>query len=316
VTETSYATPLVASATRPWLRWIGAAAGVLLGLVLLYSAWGKALDPHGTGEIYARRGLLPASLAGLVVMSAVAVEAALGLALLFNLRRSPLLALATLMMTAFFALTAWEYVHPPADGSGCGCFGNLISRTPGQAALQDGFFVVLALLAWLGRPARVAPRRWAVPAAGFVVAFAFAALAPRFVGDDTATRLAPGVKVASLRLDEIVPEAQRGTSLVLLIDRGDATTKAAVPRINELLVLKNGPCGVFALAEPNAELATSFTWEAGPAFDVREAPYSLLKPLYRTLPRAFLVTDGVVVRTWTGLPGDAELAALAEGRTP
>ncbi len=320
MTETSYAAPLADAApvARAWTHRVGTAAGVLLGLVLLYSSWGKALDPYGTGEIYARRGLLPAALAGYVVILTVAVEAALAAALLVDLRRRAVLLLTTLMMAAFFGLTTWEYFHPPVDGSSCGCFGNLVSRSPGQAAAQDGFFLLLAGLAWIGRPGARPGRgtlRWAVPAVFFVVALALAAGAPVLFGDELATRLKPGAKVADLRLDEIVPEMQRGTSLVLLVDRGDAATKAAVTKINEL-VLNNAPVSVFAIAEPNEELATAFTWEAAPAFDVREAPYALLKPLYRTLPRALLVTDGTVVKTWTGLPGDADLARLAEGKTP
>jgi hypothetical protein len=43
----------------------------------------------------------------------------------------------------------------------------------------------------------------------------------------------------------------------------------------------------------------------GPAFDVREAPAALLRPLHRSLPRSFLVEDGTVVLTSPGLPPQA-----------
>lgn len=321
MTDTSYAAPLATpvSASRSFPRVLGTAAGVLLGLVLLFSAWGKALDPYGTGDIYARRGLLPDALAGPAVMLTVAVEAALAAALLLNLRRVPVLLVATVLMSAFFGLTTWEYLHPATDGSSCGCFGNLVVRSPGQAAVQDGAFLLFALLAWLGRPGAPIGRRWVVPAVVFLLAFAGSAVAPRLPIDETATRLAPGVKMAELKLDEVVPETQRGRTLVLLVDRGEAATKAIagdVSRVNERLVLAGAPVGVFALAEPNPELAMSFTWEAAPAFEVREVPFAALKPLYRTLPRSFLVEDGVVVKTWTGVPDDAALTALAEGKTP
>lgn len=134
--------------------------------------------------------------------------------------------------------------------------------------------------------------------------------------DDWATQLKPGVRVAALRLDEIVPELQRGRSLVLLLDRADEKTRAEVARVNKELALKAGQTAVFGLAEENERLALEFTWTASPAFDVRSAPFMLLKPLYRTLPRAFLVEDGKVIKVWNSIPPDEALAALAEGRNP
>jgi hypothetical protein len=34
-----------------------------------------------------------------------------------------------------------------------------------------------------------------------------------------------------------------------------------------------------------------------------EIPNPVARPLYRTLPRSFEVVNGVVTRTWEGLPG-------------
>ncbi len=314
-------TDITLAAARPrttaWPRWFGAAAGFLLGLVLLYSSWAKALDPHGTGEIYARKGLLPASLATAVVLAGVGVEAALAFALLSNFRRRLVLLGATLLMLGFFGLTTYEFFVPSKDASSCGCFGNLIVRTPGQAVIQDGLFLVFALFAWVGAPRGRAPlARWAVPVAGFVLAVTLGVLAPKLPVDNLATRLKPGVKVASLKIDEILPELQRGRSFVILIDRGDEKMVDQVKRINEQLALKQGlPLNVLGLAEDNENLATQFQWSAGPAFEVRSAPYTTIKPLYRKLPRSFVVQDGVVTRVWNGIPDDATLTSLAEGRT-
>jgi hypothetical protein len=56
------------------------------------------------------------------------------------------------------------------------------------------------------------------------------------------------------------------------------------------------------LASATPEQSRAFFWKHGPAFDIHEAPPSLLRPLYRSLPRSFLVDDGSVVETWSGLP--------------
>ena len=42
--------------------------------------------------------------------------------------------------------------------------------------------------------------------------------------------------------------------------------------------------------------------DRAPAFELREAPLGLLRPLYRTQPRVFLVVDGIVEATWSGYP--------------
>ncbi|MDH3285208.1 MAG: hypothetical protein OEQ13_10740 [Acidobacteriota bacterium] len=299
--------------------WVGTVAGIALGAVLLFSAYAKALDPKGFAAQIARDGMLDASLATPAALVVIALEAALGLALVLGLRHPLVLSLATAMMIAFVGLAAWQWAYPPADPSTCGCFGNFVEQTPAEHTGMNGLFVLLALAAWLGRPL-FASRRWwlAVRLAGCAGAMGFSAAAPALPIDDWpgATRLKPGISVADLRVDEIVPELQDDTHLVLLIDRADEETRLDIARVNEHLALVGGPVNVFGLAEENEELEAQFFWTAAPAFDVRGAPYGLIKPLYRSLPRAFVVRDGVVVEVWNGIPGDEQLVALAEGRLP
>ncbi|MDQ7088416.1 MAG: hypothetical protein Q9Q13_11435 [Acidobacteriota bacterium] len=143
---------------------------------------------------------------------------------------------------------------------------------------------------------------------------AFSLAAPSLPVDDLATRLHVGTDVAQWRIDEIIPELQDGKSLVLLIDRADEQTRLDIARVNELVAMHpDSRVQVFGLAEENEELATEFFWTAGPAFDVRGAPWGVIKPLYRHLPRSFLVENGKVVRVWNGIPDEATLEALATG---
>ncbi|MBP7147459.1 MAG: hypothetical protein KBD01_07925 [Acidobacteria bacterium] len=297
-------------------RVVGTVAGVILGAVLLSSAALKALDPHGFAEQIERLGLAHGSLALLLAVGVVALEAALGLALLVNLRRPAVLVLATCLMLAFLGLLGWEYLHPAEDASSCGCFGNLVQRTPGEALAEDVVFLALALLAWIGRPTSVGRLRWAAPVLGVLAGTGLAVAAPRLPVDDWATTLKPGARVADLKLDETVPETQSGTQLVLLLDRADERTRADVARVNEHLALPGGPVGVYGVAEDNKDLEVEFQWTAAPAFEVRAVPYAVLKPLYRTLPRAFVSRDGRVVRVWNEIPDDAALKSLAEGVVP
>lgn len=295
---------------------VGTVSAVLLGLVLIFSAWAKALDPEGFAQLIVERGLMPASLAFWAGLGVIAFEAALGVSLVANLRRPIVLVPAALMMLFFLALSARGYAYPSQEASSCGCFGNLIPSSPGQALARDAVLFGLALLAFVGRSRQPAARwRFALSAASAVAFGAFALAAPSLPLDNLATRLKPGVTAASLRIDEIIPELQDGTRLVLLLDRADETTRAEIARVNEKLALAR-PDAVFGLARPDDALANEFQWTAGPAFEVRDAPQSMLKPFYRRLPRAFLVDGGTIAKVWEGIPGDDVLVALAEGRTP
>ena len=294
----------------------GTVSAVLLGLVLIFSAWAKALDPEGFGQLIVERGLMPASLAFWAGVGVIAFEAALGASLVANLRRPIVLVPAALMMLFFLVLSARDYVYPSQEASSCGCFGNLIPSSPGQALARDAVLFGLALLAFAGRSRQPAARwRFALSAAIAVAFGAFALAAPSLPLDNLATRLKPGVTAASLRIDEVIPELQDGTRLVLLLDRADETTRAEIARVNEKLALAR-PDAVFGLARPDDALANEFQWTAGPAFEVRDAPQSMLKPFYRRLPRAFLVDGGTIAKVWEGIPGDDVLVALAEGRKP
>lgn len=295
---------------------LGAVAAILLGLVLIFSAWAKALDPEGFALLIVERGLMPAPLAYAAGVAMIALEAALGLALLVGLRRPIVLVPAALMMLFFLGLSTWDYLYPAQDASSCGCFGNLIPSSPGQALVRDLVLFGLALLAFAGLPRRAAAGwRYGLAAAAALGFGAFTLAAPSLPLDNLATRLKPGVDAAALRIDEIIPELQDGTRLVLLIDRADESTRAEIARVNEKLALAR-PDAVFGLARPDDALANEFQWTAGPAFEVREAPQSMLKPFYRRLPRSFLVEGGTIARVWEGIPGDDVLVALAEGRMP
>ena len=65
----------------------------------------------------------------------------------------------------------------------------------------------------------------------------------------------------------------------------------------------------------DADALDDFRWsEKAPSYNVVHAPIGLLRPLYRSLPRSFLVKDGEVTRTWAGLPPLDELGGAATDR--
>jgi uncharacterized membrane protein YphA (DoxX/SURF4 family) len=298
-------------------RWVGRLGALVLGLVLLVAAAAKALDPLAFAQQIHAQGLDVVLSAPTLAVLAIALEVALGLLLVLGVRRLWVLAPAALLVAFFVFLTgrdAWRAAHGtlPADAA-CGCFGNLVERTPMQALWQDVLLLVPALAAAFvarDRGGRFPAARTALAAAGTVGAAAFAVAAPALPLDDYATRLRPGASAVALCagsgdervcLDSIVPELASGRHLVVLADLGDQTFGRAVNRLNEFASSPGEP-SLWVVAAASPEEKNAFFWRYGPTFEIRDAPAALLRPLYRRLPRGFLVQDGRVVRTWSGLP--------------
>lgn len=330
------ALPAEARPRAGWRRALGTAAGIVLGLVLLVAAWGKALDPLAFAREIEAQGLAGSAAAPAVALAALGLEVALGLALVLGLRRLWVLVPAAALVAFFLFLTGrayWLDLHGalPAD-AGCGCFGNLLQRTPAEAFWQDLALLLPALLAaFVGRERggrTFPPLRTAAVVLLTLAAVGFAWKAPELPLDDLATRLKPGVELASLCagaeevrtcLGSVAPELARGEHLVVLADLDDPRFQQAVPALNAMAGRQGSPA-LMVLTEDNAEALKDFYWTFAPAFEMREAPAVLLKPLYRRLPRSFAVRDGRVTQTFRGLPpldsaaGDRLAAGPAPGR--
>ncbi len=317
-----------------WRRAIGVLGGAFLGAVLLVAAWAKALDPAAFADQITAEGLdflLPAAAVALI---ALGLEVALGGALMLGIRRRWNLLPTAALVVFFLFLTGRAYVRhlqgiEPADGTSCGCFGNLVQRTPAEAFWGDALLMVPALLlAFVARDRgpRQPRRRLAVVAALTAAFVAFAWKAPQLPLDDLATRLRPGVDPATVCvgssgagpaedglevcLDGILPELAAGEHVVVLADVTAEAFDSGVERLNEYHWAGDGPA-LWVLTGNTEEELFGFRFGKGPAFELRETPPALLRPLYRTLPRSFLVRGGRVVETWSGLP---PLDDLADGR--
>lgn len=299
---------------HPRLYRLGTAAGIFLGAVLLVAVWAKALDPAAFAEQIRIEGLDVLLSAQAVALLALALEAGLGLALVLGVRRLWVLVPAALLVAFFTFLTGrawWMSAHGLREAEACGCFGNLVQRTPAQAFWQDLLLLVPALLlsfAGRERNARFPAVRAALVAAATVAVAVFAWKAPELPLDDLATRLSPGVEVEEICagatedavcLDTVAPELKQGEHLVVMADLEDPALAEAVARLNRI---KDGGGAVWLLSASPSEQHRAFFWRFGPAFQVVETPEPLLRPLYRRLPRSFRVEDGRVTETFAGLP--------------
>lgn len=297
-------------------RLLGAVGAFVLGAVFLVAAWTKALDPAGFAEVIAREGVALLGSPFATAVAAVAFEVLLGVALLLGVRR-PWVLVPTMLLVAFFVFlngrAYWRFEQGLIDVSEeCGCFGNLVDRTPAEAFWQDLALLLPALgLAFVGRPRSGGAKRTAVAVVAAIGAGAFAWAAPGLPLDDLATRLSPGVEVSEICagaeeetricLDALAPSLEEGSHLVVIAELDGEAFLAGFDALNERAISAEGP-RVWVLTGAEAEEVAAFRWRWGPAFEVSEAPPILLRPLHRELPRSFRVEDGEVVETWSGLP--------------
>ncbi|MEM8996824.1 MAG: MauE/DoxX family redox-associated membrane protein [Acidobacteriota bacterium] len=307
-----------------WRRYLSIVGSVMLGLVFLVAAWAKSIDPESFASQIRGEGLeilLPASA---IALFALFLEWALGVALVLAVRWRWMLALTSGLVLFFVFLTGrkyWRWSQGMEVEASCGCFGNLVQRTPAEAFWQDLLLMVPALLlAWLGASAAL-PRWRTVAATVLGIAMTiFAWRAPDLPIDHIATRLkvdmdildhcidgAEGVQVC---MDAILPELRDGDHVVVFAQLDDATFLEAVPSLNEraLDAMSGETPSLWVLTTPDDEAIFSFRFSHGPIFELREVPGPLMRPLYRRLPRSFAVTDGRVTAAWNGLPPDSAYA--------
>ena len=312
------------SLPRDWRRWLGFFGAFVLGLVLLVAAWAKALDPEAFAEQVRGEGLEILLSARILALAGIGVEVALGFALVLGIRRLWVLLPAVALVGFFLFLTGRAYARSlrgeALPASSCGCFGNLVRRTPAEAFWQDLLLLVPPLaLAFLGRErgGRPPKGRLAAVVVASGAALAFAWKAPALPLDDLATRLKPGVRIADLCagqgaeavcLGTLAPDLGQGRQLVVLADLDAPDFIAAIPALNRYA--DSGPAvplSVVTATDPKEFMG--FKFKFGPTFAVRSAPAELLRPLYRRLPRSFILEDGRVVSTYRGLPENLGAAA-------
>lgn len=320
----------------PWYARLGYLGGAVLGAVLLFAAYAKAIDPHAFAEQIRREGLAWFGSPFAWGVAVVALEVALGVALLLGARRRTVLLPSTFLVALFVFLTArtyWRVTHgvlSEADAASCGCFGNLVERSPADAFWQDVLMLVPALaLAWVGRPRagsegekRSRSIRTGLALLAGIGGGLVATFAPELPLDDLATRLRPGSQISEICagrdtericLEHLVPGLKTGRHWVVLADVRDAGFPEVAAQLNR--AVQEHPGGaVEVLADFTQEEQMQLFWRLAPAFDLHEVPAAVLRPLYRRLPRTFVVEEGRVTRTYSGLPAELGSGAPPDNR--
>ncbi|MDP6699628.1 MAG: hypothetical protein QGH25_08260 [Candidatus Latescibacteria bacterium] len=247
------------------------------------------------------------------------IEFALGVALLLNWRPQISLPVATVLMAFFTGLMvkAWQM----GASIDCGCFGALVERSPGEAAVEDAVMLAVLVFAWWGmrRAAKgeageVAANWWgsggapALPLAnkivlGTLVAGLAVAGARYFPAADRLAQsdLKSGVRLTGLSLKGTDIDLMEGKYLVELFSPTCGHCMDAVPKINKLHLDPEVPpvVALTAFAQDSPQLA-EFVKRLQPSFTIATISQT---DYYRLTfghgyPRLAYVKDGVVQSVW------------------
>ena len=132
----------------------------VLAATFIFSGYVKAIDPLGTlyklkdyAAAMSLNGLLPDWVLVGVAIALGALEFALGVFMLFAVRRHVVSRITLAFMTVMTVLTLWIFVADPVKD--CGCFGDALKLTNGETLLKNIVLIACAaLVAW--RPADMA----------------------------------------------------------------------------------------------------------------------------------------------------------------
>jgi hypothetical protein len=148
-----------------WRWWVPRFLAIGVGLVLLAAGVLKGLDiqlfirqirDYG---IISGRPLLIVSAWGLIVL-----ECGLGIALIFFYRPRIVMPLSAILFLSFAGVTGWAWATGATDN--CGCYGDWIQHTTGQAVIENLVLLAATVLAWIGSRQNPTPQTrvkdWAV----------------------------------------------------------------------------------------------------------------------------------------------------------
>jgi uncharacterized membrane protein YphA (DoxX/SURF4 family) len=293
----------------------------LIGAVLLLAGLLKAYEPNtfiqqiGEYEILTNLALIKT-----LAWTLIAVECALGMALIVGLRRRWAIPAATALLLMFIGAVSWAWVTGATEN--CGCFGSWAKRTPAQAMAEDVLMLAAIVGAWFlyrGEPARFRRLRLGIVAATLLAGVTMTVIASNSVRQsaDPLARLHAQSQQPSpfdgLKVEGLPLKLEEGNRLVALIDTGCTHCQASVPALNQAAALKDNLPPLVALCSNSAEDVTQFQQKFGAQFPLGRIAYNDFTRLFERgkPPRVFLLRTGAIVKIWDGqVPNESEVTQL------
>lgn len=279
--------------------------------MLLVAALLKAADPQLFIEEIQGYHVFPTA-ASFGAYFFLVVEVVIGLALVLHVAPRPAIAAFAGLMLFFIGITgyAWSQGH----AGGCGCFGRLASRPPGEVMLEDGAYVLLAAFAfWRARSWVSSSRpRWAAFAVALPVFLTAPWSMPRLPIDSLITGIRPGTSLENLAADDLKEPLTQGLVFVAFLGKDCKPCDQALPLMNTLAQTEGAP-RVNGIFSGDRREKRAWALEHVPSFPLAHASTKSLRQYYRRLPVFVLLQDGSVRRIWWSRPPTAEEVMAAGG---
>lgn len=277
----------------------------VVAAVFLLAAGMKALDVSAFAEQIRAHDIFP-SLSLFGAWFFIIVEVVLSAALIVNAWPRSTAAAMLALLALFIGVTA--YAMAAGLEGNCGCFGDLVQRTPQQVILEDALMMLAMVFVLLvNGGASEKTRRWKILV--LVLAAAAAAsltlFAPQLPLEEYSTELRVGRQFSSWPVEGLTRDLHTGTHLVFLFSAESKTVEADVAMMNAAAQSDGIPSSIGLLTEGAAKV-TEVMFQYGTAFPVGSIEPRFARKLYRTLPRTFILRDGVVRKVWPGIPTPAD----------
>ncbi len=292
------------------LRIIARLLAAVVALIFIAASGIKAFDPAGFAEQIASYHILPGSLSLAAAWFFIIVEFTLAAALLLHVKPELFIPLMMVLLAGFIGVTV--YALAQGIGGNCGCFGNVVHRTPQQTLLED--LLMLAALLFSFIVLRNDPRRMRGLKAPLLLAAAALLIAgvtgfhDRLPVDTYVTELRVGRRFTSWPTENLYLDLNSGRRLVFLFTTGSRQIEQEIREMNAVAQTKGTPQAVGLIIDGSAGLNT-LVFQYGVSFPIGALEPRFAKNLYRSLPRAFLLDQGVVRQVWNGIPTPAEARA-------
>ena len=293
----------------------------LIGAVLLLAGLLKAYEPNtfiqqiGEYEILTNLALIKT-----LAWSLIALECALGTALIVGLRRRWAIPAATALLLVFIGAVGWAWAKGAIEN--CGCFGSWAKRTPAQAMTEDVLMLAAIVGAWFlyrGEPARFRRFRLVTVVAVLLAGVTLTVIASnseRQSVDPLARLQAQSQQpspFAGLPVEGLPLKLEEGNWLVALIDTGCTHCQASVPALNQVATQPDKFPPLVALCSNSAQEVEAFQQKFDAKFPLGRISYPDFTRLFERgkPPRIFLLRTGAVVKIWDGdIPSESAVAQL------
>jgi len=275
---------------------------IIIAIVFIVAALMKALDPQAFIEQIASYGILP-TLSPVAAWTFIIVECVLAAGLIVNLWPRVIPILSMLLLLFFIGITV--YGMSIGLGENCGCFGNLYHRGPAMVIIEDAIMIVglvFAVIVLWHHQNEHNGMRIAVTVGAGLAAVALTAFSPFIPADDLVTQLNPGSSFSTWPVDGLYgKDLNHGTHVVFLFTIKDPLIASRVDRMNRIAQEDAVESAVGLIIDGTQHL-TTLMFEYAAAFPVAAVEPRFARPLYRTLPRVFILHEGTVTHTWAKIP--------------